>query len=156
MFLFKNSIISTFLDLSLFLRMETSSPALENSLSDGTDVPGTHKYFLASLESKLKRFSCVFHQVKGSSNLGKTSSPMYAWTSTVALLAELLVSCEFTTFWSKRSHKPGALCSSRPSVLSFCVPAVVASASIVSLASWMTHCSACCAASSSSFVGQSG
>ena len=80
--------MSTFLDFSLFVRIETRSPALENSLSDGTDVPETHKYFLASWESKLKRLS--FHQVKGSSSLGKTSSPLYAWTSTVALLVELL------------------------------------------------------------------
>jgi len=46
-FLFKNRIISTFFGLIADLLAATTSPALENCLSDGTDVPGIHKYFLA-------------------------------------------------------------------------------------------------------------
>ena len=36
----------TYFGFSLFLLAETSSRALENSLSDGTEVPGMHKYFI--------------------------------------------------------------------------------------------------------------
>jgi len=45
--LFKKRIMSTFLGLMLLLVAATTSPALENNLSDGTDVPhipGTPKY----------------------------------------------------------------------------------------------------------------
>ena len=45
-FLFKERIMSTFLGLMLLVLAATTSPALENNLSDGTDVPqvpGTHK-----------------------------------------------------------------------------------------------------------------
>ena len=52
-FLFKKSIMSTYFGLSLFLLADTSSPALEKSLSDGTEVAGTHKYFLARMVSFL-------------------------------------------------------------------------------------------------------
>ena len=53
MFLFKNSIMSTFLDFSLFLRIDTSSPTFENSLSDGTDVPET-QILLGKLGEQVK------------------------------------------------------------------------------------------------------
>ena len=42
--------------MSLFLRMETSSPALENSLSDGTDVSRTHNAI---------SITTVYHDVLG-------------------------------------------------------------------------------------------
>ena len=53
LFLFRKSIMSTYFGLSLFLLADTSSPALEESLSDGTEVAGTHKYFLARMLSFL-------------------------------------------------------------------------------------------------------
>ena len=34
-----------YLSLILFRLAEISSPALEKSFSEGTDVPGMHKYF---------------------------------------------------------------------------------------------------------------
>jgi len=46
-FLFKKRIMSTFLGLMLLLLAATTSPALENNLSDGRDVPhvpGTPNY----------------------------------------------------------------------------------------------------------------
>ena len=43
--------IFTCLGLSLLLRADTNSPALENSLSAGTDVLGIHKYFIAKSAS---------------------------------------------------------------------------------------------------------
>ena len=42
------SIMFTFFGFRLLLFAETSSPALENNLSAGTDVPGIQRYFLAS------------------------------------------------------------------------------------------------------------
>ena len=48
-FLFKKRIMSTFLGLMLLLLAAIASPALENNLSDGTDVPrvpGTPKYII--------------------------------------------------------------------------------------------------------------
>ena len=43
--------IFTCLGLSLLFRADTNSPALENSLSAGTDVLGIHKYFIAKSAS---------------------------------------------------------------------------------------------------------
>ena len=43
--------IFTCLGLSLLLRADTNSPALENSLSVGIDVLGIHKYFIAKSAS---------------------------------------------------------------------------------------------------------
>lgn len=48
-FLFKNNICSTVFGFSRFLFLEITSPALENTLSQGTDEAGVHKYPIASL-----------------------------------------------------------------------------------------------------------
>ena len=64
--------MSAYFGLSLFLLADTSSPALEKSLSDGTEVAGTHRYFLASMliashigddatSTSLKSMLCVLH-----------------------------------------------------------------------------------------------
>ena len=45
-YMFKKRIMSTFLGLMLLLLAAITLPGFENNLSDGTDVPGTHKYFL--------------------------------------------------------------------------------------------------------------
>ena len=45
--------MSTYFGLSPFLMADTSLPALEKSISDGTEVAGTHKYFLARMLSFL-------------------------------------------------------------------------------------------------------
>ena len=46
--LFIKSNISTCLGFKAFLLADKSSPALEKTLSEGTDAPGTRKYFIAS------------------------------------------------------------------------------------------------------------
>ena len=48
-FLLRNNTMSTFLSFILFLFSEMTSPALEKSLSDGTDDPGIARYFLAGM-----------------------------------------------------------------------------------------------------------
>ena len=45
-FLVKKKKVLTYFGFSLFLLAETCSPALKNNLSDGTEVPGMHKYFI--------------------------------------------------------------------------------------------------------------
>lgn len=72
--LFGKIIMSTFLDLRRLRLIEMSSPALEKSLSEGTEVPRMHKYFFASGAKLPKRFSFSFHQSSGSSCLGTRSS----------------------------------------------------------------------------------
>ena len=147
MFLFKNNIMSTFFAFNLLHRLDTSSPAFENNLSDGTDVPGIHKYFFASCDSKLNRFSFAFHHASGSSALGNTSSAKYPSASTNALFVTFLVDWESTTFRSNRSHKPGGLLTSDFSSPSSCGVLVFDSSGINALASSIIHCSACQAAS---------
>ena len=44
----RNKIMFTFFGFKLFHLAEISSPALEKSLSAGTEVPGMHRYFFAS------------------------------------------------------------------------------------------------------------
>jgi len=48
-FLFKKINISTFSGFKLEHLLLVTSPATENTYSAGTDVAGTHKYFLAKL-----------------------------------------------------------------------------------------------------------
>ena len=48
---FRKIKLSTCSALSAALWAETTSPAVEKTLSDGTDVPGIPKYFLANLAS---------------------------------------------------------------------------------------------------------
>lgn len=43
----------------------TVSPAAENTLSEGTDVPGMHKYCLARLANLGNRLAFSFHQSTG-------------------------------------------------------------------------------------------
>ena len=50
--LFKNNIIFTCFGFITLLPCEISSPALEKTLSAGTEVPGMLMYFLANLERK--------------------------------------------------------------------------------------------------------
>ena len=83
--------MSTFFAFNLLCRLDTSSPAFENNFSDGTDVPGIHKYFLASCDSKLNRFSFAFYHARGSSALGNTSSAKYPSASTNALFMTFLL-----------------------------------------------------------------
>ena len=46
----KKRFISTLRDLILFLFIEVSSPAFEKNLSEGTDVAGMERFFLAILD----------------------------------------------------------------------------------------------------------
>ena len=48
-FLFKNNICCTVFGFKRFLFLEMISPAFENTLSQGTDEAGVHKYTSASL-----------------------------------------------------------------------------------------------------------
>ena len=50
-FLFKNNIMSTCLGFNRHLLAETISPAFEKSRSEGTEVAGIAKYFLARMLS---------------------------------------------------------------------------------------------------------
>ena len=84
----------TFFGFSRLRLMETSSPALENTLSAGTDVPGMQRYF--------------FHHSKGSWSLASTGSSKYFLASSVALLVEVLGDVDCLTTESKRSHRPAA------------------------------------------------
>ena len=60
MFLFKNNIMSMFFGFSLFLLSLTSSPALENKRSDGTEEPGTARYLRARIfRFGKRRFSTI-------------------------------------------------------------------------------------------------
>ena len=142
MFLFKNNIMSTFFAFNLLRRLDTSSPAFENNLSDGTDVPGIRKYFFGSRDSKLNRFSFAFHHASGSSALGNTSAK-YPLASTNAWFVTFLVDWESTTFWSNRSQKPGGLLTSEVSSPSSCGVSVFDSSGINALASSIIHYSAC-------------
>lgn len=48
-FLFRNINFSSVLGLRRVLFFDTTSPAFENTLSQGTDEAGVHKYLTASL-----------------------------------------------------------------------------------------------------------
>ena len=58
-FLFKKRIMSTFLGLMLLLLAATISPALENNLSDGTDVPHVPWHLLVVVSENHWHRSCV-------------------------------------------------------------------------------------------------
>ena len=77
MFLFKNNIMSMFFGFSLFLLSLTSSPALENKRSDGTEEPGTARYLRARIFRFGKRQPLFFHHCSGSSCLSKIFSSKY-------------------------------------------------------------------------------
>ncbi len=76
-FLFRNKIIFMFVSFKQLRLCDTSSPAFEKSLSDGTDEAGTQRNFLARSLSLGKSTECSFHQASGSSSLGIWASSKY-------------------------------------------------------------------------------
>ena len=73
-----------FLGLSLFRLSETSCPAAENNLSEGTEDPGIHKYFLATLCSFGNLTELFFHHSSASLERSMFCSSKYLHTSIVA------------------------------------------------------------------------
>ena len=75
----KKRFISTLRNLILFLFIEISSPAFENNLSEGTDVAGMERFFLAILDRwdrPLCSLTCC--HLKGSSFWARFVSSRYA------------------------------------------------------------------------------
>ena len=67
--LFKNSMKSTFFDLTEACLADINSPAFEKSRSEGTDVPGMARYCLAMGTNILKLLLILLHHVRGLSVL---------------------------------------------------------------------------------------
>ena len=63
--LFKNSIKSTFFDLTEARLADINSPAFEKSHSEGTNVPGMPRYCLAMGTDILKLLLILLHHVRG-------------------------------------------------------------------------------------------
>ena len=97
--------MSMFLGLMRFLLSDTSCPAFENNLSDGTDDPGMHRYFFASCCSRGNLFSLFFHHSSGFLIRSILGSSKYCRTSISE--SDVLVLCDrdCVTLLSKSSQR---------------------------------------------------
>ena len=81
-----------FLSFNLFRFLDISSPALENNLSDGTNVAGTLRYFFAKCCKLVYMVAPLdFHHSIAFSFLSRFFILMYWFTSTVASAAGVSV-----------------------------------------------------------------
>ena len=107
MFLDKKTSMSTLEGLRLALRRLTISPALEKTLSDGTDVAGIPKYLRANMVRRGYRPPFNFHHCKGLVLISGVRSCVYRTTSSIGLR-----SCAdddwsaYLLFWTNGSHEP--------------------------------------------------
>ena len=90
-FVFKKINCSNVFALSLFLFLDASSPALENTRSHGTDEAGVQR----NIRARWKRLGYVVlrlsHYCNGSCVLGMLPSARYLWTSMIESAMMLLV-----------------------------------------------------------------
>lgn len=84
-FFLRNTNWSACSDVRAHLWAEIMSPVVEKILSDGTLVPGTHRYLWASLARCGYLHASDFHQPNGSSDSGRGEDSWYCWTSFSAL-----------------------------------------------------------------------
>src|ERR1700712_3200191 len=63
----------------------TTLPALLKTRSEGTLVPGEHKYFLASINNFGKQFPCNLHHSNGLLSMSIFGSIMYFLNSSASL-----------------------------------------------------------------------
>jgi len=90
--------------LILFLLADTNSPAFEKSLSDGTDVLGTHKYFIARCCSWGYCLPFCCHHKRGSSFHPMFFCCKYWRVSTIASEVGVLLDVISATCRSKACH----------------------------------------------------
>ena len=101
----RNSIMSIFFDFSLLLLSDTSWPAFENSLSEGTEDPGTQRYFLASIWSLGNRNEFCCHHDKGLVFLSILPSSKYRLSSIIESVVELLLEFDSATLLSNEAQR---------------------------------------------------
>lgn len=90
-FWFRKIITSIFLGDNLFRRWLSTSPALENIISDGTDEAGIQAYFNAISDRGLNKEWWVFQNVIGSSNKFKYVKSKYCLINVAAVVLEKYV-----------------------------------------------------------------
>lgn len=97
-FLLRKMSIPMWSGVSRVCSLFTVSPAAENTLSDGTDVPGLHKHCLADLASLENLSMFVFHQLTGLTSRGVGLSQRKFFLlclSTVGCIWKVLVPKEY-------------------------------------------------------------
>ena len=80
-FLFRNMSIFTCSGVRRDRILVTVSPAAENTLSDGTDVAGMHKYLFANFANLGNRTPLSLHQPVGVQSSGGGVSRIKFWNS---------------------------------------------------------------------------
>ena len=83
--------MSTLEGLRLALRRLTISPALDKTLSDGTDVAGIPKYLRANMVRRGYRPPFNFHHCKGLVLISGVRSCVYRTTSSIGLRSVLVL-----------------------------------------------------------------
>lgn len=104
-FAFKNISLSTLSGNNLFRLALTIWPALENTLSDGTDVAGIQEYFKATSHNAPNICLLFFQNNIGSSWMFKNSIFMYCLNNVAAVLEYVVWDRSVVTVASKYVNK---------------------------------------------------